>query len=60
MVRENSWGCLPLCERCWAELTPEARLPFYRALYDAWLDGMTPGLPAFETIKDAVLREGER
>lgn len=29
-------GCFPLCERCWADLTPEARLPFYRELWDRW------------------------
>ncbi len=25
-------GCFPLCEDCWSELTPEARLPYYRLL----------------------------
>lgn len=27
-------GICPLCEKCWAELTPEQRLPFYRKLID--------------------------
>lgn len=29
-------GCFPLCEDCWAELTPETRMPFYRALWCQW------------------------
>lgn len=32
----QSNGCFPLCEKCWAELTPEQRLPFYRALIIEW------------------------
>jgi hypothetical protein len=26
----------PLCETCWAQLTPEQRLPYYRGLYNCW------------------------
>jgi hypothetical protein len=29
-------GCFPLCEKCWRELTPEQRLPFYRELWVEW------------------------
>lgn len=30
------WGMFPLCVECWTELgTPDARLPFYRALYES-------------------------
>lgn len=29
-------GCLPLCEKCWAELTPAQRLPFYQELIESW------------------------
>jgi hypothetical protein len=30
-------GCFPLCEKCWWGLgTPEARLPYYRMLWDSW------------------------
>lgn len=32
----KGFGCFPLCEDCWSELTPEERLPYYRALYDSW------------------------
>ncbi len=28
--------CFPLCEQCWQELTPETRLPYYRALFETW------------------------
>lgn len=31
-------GCFPLCEKCWAELTPEQRLPYYRRLWESWPD----------------------
>jgi hypothetical protein len=36
----NGCGCFPLCESCWAELTPETRVPFYEHLIRewAWLD----------------------
>lgn len=27
-------GCSPLCERCWGELTPGRRVPFYRSRFD--------------------------
>ena len=29
-------GMFPLCELCWAELTPQERLPFYRVLWEQW------------------------
>lgn len=29
-------GCFPLCERCWAMLTPDERLPYYEALWRKW------------------------
>ncbi len=29
-------GCFPLCKSCWSQLTPTARLPFYRALWEKW------------------------
>lgn len=30
-------GSFPLCEECWGELAPAARLPFYRELWWSWL-----------------------
>lgn len=32
-------GCFPLCEECWAALTPEERLPYYVLLMSRWIDG---------------------
>lgn len=29
-------GCFPLCQRCWEERTPAARLPYYEQLWDEW------------------------
>ena len=50
-------GWFPLCESCWRELrTPEARMPFYRKLYDEWAhDGRY--LPSWEQMRDSVLAE---
>ena len=45
-------GCFPLCEPCWKELTPQTRLPYYRALWQIW----TRRDPKqWEMIKVAVL-----
>lgn len=33
---EEGKGCFPLCEKCWNELTPEERLPYYRMLWNIW------------------------
>lgn len=35
MYRDGS-GLFALCEGCWAELTPEQRLPFYFVLHQEW------------------------
>lgn len=49
-------GCFPLCETCWSELeTPEARLPYYRVLWNSWIDSgsnLDPGV--WERIEAAV------
>lgn len=29
-------GIFVLCEKCWAELAPEQRLPYYRQLWEQW------------------------
>ena len=36
-VVEHEWGMFPLCEPCWAELTPAARIPFSRRLFEEWM-----------------------
>lgn len=36
---DTDWGwkgCIALCEKCWRELTPEQRLPYYRSLIEWW------------------------
>lgn len=29
-------SCFALCEKCWEDLSPEERLPFYKALFEKW------------------------
>lgn len=29
-------ACFPLCVKCWTELTPETRLPYYEELIALW------------------------
>lgn len=53
-------ACNPLCEDCWAELvTPEARLPYYRELYDWWYgerraSGVIPDQGEWNLVEAAV------
>src|SRR5258708_28202256 len=35
---EERNGCFALCNKCWQELTPAERLPFYRKLLETWID----------------------
>jgi len=57
----DSSGCFPLCQKCWSELTPEQRLPFYRELVDYWYMNWPPRAdePKFSDtwhdVKTAVL-----
>lgn len=46
-------GCFALCEKCWQELTPQQRLPYYEKLMAQWGDAKT--LPEVELIRTAVL-----
>ncbi len=32
----ETWGCFPLCEACWRELTPGDRIYYYRLLWLKW------------------------
>ena len=60
----SSDGCFPLCEQCWGELTPEERLPHYKALYREWLaygyldDGGQPWEETWRQMKTAVMNGG--
>lgn len=49
----DSRGCFPLCEGCWAKLTPEQRLPYYRKLWKSWQK--FDSAAKWEDIKQAVL-----
>lgn len=33
---EGTSGCFPLCEECWADMTPEERVPYYDRLFADW------------------------
>lgn len=44
-------ACFPLCEECWAGMTPTERLPYYRTLvFDMWGDET-----AWPAIEQSVL-----
>ena len=45
-------GAFPLCEKCWRELTPEQRLPFYWLLLLKW--NMEDGTELSEDERDAL------
>lgn len=47
-------GINPLCEKCWSELTPEQRLPYYRQAI--W--NINTGESTARAIEDAVLSGG--
>lgn len=57
----HSWGCSPLCEECWQNLTPETRQPFYKIMFNRWVSsGLSDynGMPWYSiwvTIEKAVL-----
>jgi hypothetical protein len=53
-------GCLPLCEKCWGELTPAQRLPFYRQLIESWHERPGRGLTLDEEwplVESAVMSD---
>ena len=51
----DSSGCFSLCERCWSDLTPETRLPYYEEMFRGW--GETDA-SQWRQIRDAVLSGG--
>lgn len=55
-------GCFPLCEGCWAALTPEARLPFYDELVDMWKRQayQYPGAPPWDAAAECERYETDR
>ena len=34
---DDTGGCFPLCESCWASLTPTERLLFYEQMWQEWI-----------------------
>ena len=48
-------GMFPLCEKCWSELTPEQRLPYYRDLWLSWGEVDTLSGATWDDVKNAVL-----
>lgn len=50
-------GCLPLCEKCWAALTPAQRLPFYRELIESWHAGSELFDEEWTLVEAAVLSD---
>lgn len=53
-----SHGCFPLCEACWAVLTPEQRVPFYEYLIHDWVAESDVEGGEAEAIIGAVMRGG--
>lgn len=50
-------GCFPLCEHCWAELSPSQRVPYYRDLWDKWQSQGSEAEYDWPTMQRAVLAE---
>lgn len=55
---DGNRGLFPLCERCWGELTPEGRLPFYARLFDYWIAAEPEIIAVWPAIEKAVLEGG--
>ena len=53
-------GCFCLCEMCWSTMTPEQRLPFYRALWISWVNSGIErpwDICEWDQLRKAVLAE---
>lgn len=49
-------GCFPLCEKCWSELkTPQARLPYYRQMFNEWNKSAGHSEHEWQLIEKAVM-----
>ena len=50
---KSNEGCFPLCQSCWAKLSPKTRWPYYRK----WLQENKPNNPEqWPEIEDAVAK----
>lgn len=52
-------ACFPLCEECWAELTPEERWPYYQMLLDSWRSLACPIEPGLDDQLHAAVMDGK-
>ena len=53
---ESGRGCFPLCRKCWKELSPNRRLPYYRELFSRVWD--SPRDVEWSAIQTVVLAGG--
>ena len=51
-----SSGLFVLCEPCWAECTPEERLPYYRAQWEEWATIMHAGTATVAQVEELHAR----
>lgn len=48
-------ACFPLCEKCWADLTPEQQMPYYEKLLTEWAQFNPVDPDVANQIRAAVL-----
>lgn len=54
-----TWGCFPLCEECWQDLTIEQRIPYYEDLWQDWLQQETDKTEEDHQSMLKAVREGK-
>jgi hypothetical protein len=47
--------CVPLCEKCWSELTPQQRLPYYYDMILEWMKDSDVDTETIVAIQNAVM-----
>jgi hypothetical protein len=47
-------GCFPLCEGCWAVLTPSQRMPYYHALVNEWVRQLPDHRDEYEANRELI------
>ena len=54
----DSGGCFALCEKCWSELLPKERLPYYESVVKSWIhespDGYKHGGMSWDELLKAL------
>ena len=46
-------GCFALCSKCWKELSPKQRLPYYEQMFLKWTN---PDIETLKVIRNNVLK----